>query len=70
MRDSSNNVIGENNNNGSNNNNNNPNVIGNNSNNRMLSSGLLALAGIRKARRSYSVTPNRRSIVSGMELDN
>ena len=65
MRDSSTNVIADNNNNG----NVNMNLNGN-SNNRMLSSGLLALAGIRKARRSYSVTPNRRSIVSGMELDN
>jgi len=66
MRDSSTNVIADNNNNG----NGNANLNANNSNNRMLSSGLLALAGIRKARRSYSVTPNRRSIVSGMELDN
>jgi len=47
MKDSSNNVIGENNTNGTNNN-----LNGNNNgNNRMLTSGLLALAGIRKSRR-------------------
>jgi len=66
MKDSSNNVIGDNNTNGTNNN-----LTGNNNgNNRMLASGLLALAGMRRNRRQYSVTPNRRSIVSGMELDN